>query len=546
MAEESELIAEREKKVAELRAAGKNPYDNGFSPTHTAGEIRERFASELAASAAPVAAVGAHSPAVPSPPPSSLGGDLPRARAAGPAPLSEEQFRVAGRIVAFRGFGGATFVKILDRSGEIQVWVKKDVVGESEFELWKKAERGDFIGATGQLVITKTGELTVLAESVRILTKATRPLPEKFHGLSDQELRYRQRYVDLIVNPDVREVFRKRSAIVRHIRRFLDQRDFIEVETPMMHSILGGAAARPFSTHHNALDLDLFMRIAPELYLKRLVVGGFDRVYEMGRTFRNEGLSRQHNPEFTMIEFYQAYATYEDLMVLTEALFSGLAREIVGSEIIHYGGQVVDLSPGWPRIPMKEAIASASRSGILPSGLERPVLDDEAALLAWIDAADLLAGKGELAALLRKSDSHGERIGALFDQGGEKALPMDRPTFVTEYPAEISPLSRGNDANPSVVDRFELFIIGREHANAFSELNDPADQRRRFQRQVDAKAKGAEETMDYDEDYCRALEYGLPPTAGEGIGIDRVVMLLTDQPSIRDVILFPLMRPERA
>jgi lysyl-tRNA synthetase class 2 len=541
MADESELIAEREKKVAELRAAGRNPYANGFSPSHSAAEIRDRFASELAASVATAAEGGAHPPSPSSP--AAL--DAPRARGVGPAPLSETQFRVAGRIVAFRGFGGATFVKILDRSGEIQVWVKKDVVGEAEFDIWKKAERGDFIGAVGQIVITKTGELTVLAESVRILTKATRPLPEKFHGLSDQELRYRQRYVDLIVNADVREVFRKRSAIVRHIRRFLDQRDFIEVETPMMHSILGGAAARPFSTHHNALDLDLFMRIAPELYLKRLVVGGFDRVYEMGRTFRNEGLSRQHNPEFTMIEFYQAYATYEDLMALTEELFSGLAREIVGSETIHYGGQRVDLSPGWPRIPMKEAIVSASRAGILPPGLGRSVLDDEAALQAWIDDADLLAGKGELAALLRKSDSHGERIGALFDQGGEKALPLDRPTFVTEYPAEISPLSRGNDANPSVVDRFELFIVGREHANAFSELNDPADQRRRFQRQVDAKAKGAEETMDYDEDYCRALEYGLPPTAGEGIGIDRVVMLLTDQPSIRDVILFPLMRPER-
>ncbi|MBC8131955.1 MAG: lysine--tRNA ligase, partial [Deltaproteobacteria bacterium] len=279
---------------------------------------------------------------------------------------------------------------------------------------------------------------------------------------------------------------------------------------------------------------------------KRLVVGGFDRVYEIGRNFRNEGLSRQHNPEFTMLEFYQAYATYEDLMTLTEDLFCQLARDIAGGETIVYGGQSVSLASPWPRIPMKDAIAQASRAGILPPGLERPILDDESALQSWIAGAGLAGGgKDELSAVLRKSDSHGERVGALFDYGGEKALPADRPAFVTEYPAETSPLSRRNDSDPTKVDRFELFIVGREHANAFSELNDPADQRQRFQRQVDAKEKGAEETMDYDEDYCRALEYGLPPTAGEGIGIDRLVMLLCDQPSIRDVILFPLMRPER-
>jgi lysyl-tRNA synthetase class 2 len=309
--------------------------------------------------------------------------------------------------------------------------------------------------------------------------------------------------------------------------------------------VLGGAAAKPFGTHHNALDLDLFMRIAPELYLKRLVVGGFDRVYEIGRNFRNEGLSRQHNPEFTMLEFYQAYATYEDLMSLTEELFRELAREVAGGEEISYGGQKVSLAAPWPRIPMKDAIVMASAAGLLPRGLERPLLDDEAALSAWLAQHNLGEGKDELAAVLRKSDSHGERVGALFDYAGEKALPIDRPAFVTEYPAETSPLSRRNDADPSKVDRFELFIVGREFANAFSELNDPADQRARFQRQVDAKAKGREETMDYDEDYCRALEYGMPPAAGEGLGIDRVVMLLTDQPSIRDVILFPLMRPER-
>jgi lysyl-tRNA synthetase class 2 len=522
MADERELIEERRKKAAEIRALGANPYANGFSPTHTAAEIHARFAG-----------------ATPLPP-----GD-PADKSAPPQTLTDEDFAVAGRIVAYRGFGKAAFAKLLDRTGEIQVWIRKDLIGDPAFEQWKLAERGDFIGVVGSPTITKTGELTIVAESVQILTKATRPLPEKWHGLSDVEIRYRQRYVDLVVNPDVREVFRKRSAIVRGIRSFLDSRGFLEVETPMMHSIVGGAAARPFSTHHNALDLDLYMRIAPELYLKRLVVGSFDRVYEIGRNFRNEGLSRQHNPEFTMLEFYQAYATYADLMALTETLFRELSRELAGGEEITYQGQKVSFAGDWPRIPMKDAIVSASKAGLLPSGLERPVLDDPGALSKWLAELGLTDGKDELAAVLRKSESHGERVGALFDYAGEKALPADRPAFVTEYPAETSPLSRRNDADPTRVDRFELFIVGREHANAFSELNDPDDQRARFQAQVDAKAHGREETMDYDEDYCRALEYGLPPTAGEGIGIDRLAMLLTDQPSIRDVILFPLMRPER-
>ena len=522
MADERELIAERETKAAEIRALGRNPYANGFEPSHAIADVVARFAGRT-----PPAATGdAHA-----------GG--------APALLADEKFTVAGRIVAYRGFGKAAFVKIADRSGEIQVWVKKDQVGDAAFEVWKRVERGDFIGASGGAMFTKTGELTILADTVTLLTKATRPLPEKWHGLSDVEIRYRQRYVDLIVNPEVRAVFRKRTAIVRAIRRFLDGRGFLEVETPLLHSVLGGAAARPFATHHNALDLDLFMRIAPELYLKRLVVGGFERVYEIGRNFRNEGLSRQHNPEFTMLEFYQAYATYDDLMKLTEELVGELAREVAGGEEITYGGQKVSLRAPWPRIPMKDAIVSASAAGILPRGLERPVLDDGGALGAWLGKHGLGEGSDELAVVLRKSDSHGERVGALFDHAGEKALPADRPAFVTEYPAETSPLSRRNDADPTKVDRFELFIVGREFANAFSELNDPADQRQRFQRQVDAKAKGREETMEYDEDYCRALEYGLPPAAGEGIGIDRLVMLLTDQPSIRDVILFPLMRPER-
>ncbi len=514
MSDERELIADRERKVNVLRQAGQNPYANGFSPTHTARDVHAWFAA----------------------------GNVPGANPLGDEPKAA-RFSIAGRIVALRSFGKAAFAKVRDRSGEIQVWVKQDAVGEKSFDLWRSMERGDFIGAVGPAVITKTGEHTILAECLVVLTKAIRPLPEKFHGLQDLEIRYRQRYVDLVANPEVREVFLKRTAIIKHLRRFLDARDFVEVETPSMHTVLGGAAARPFRTHHNALDMDLTMRIAPELHLKRLVVGGFDRVYEIGRNFRNEGLSRQHNPEFTMLEFYQAYATYEDLMALTQELFAELAREICGGPVISYGGAQVDLG-AFERIPMKEAIVMAAGKGILPAGLERPMLDDEAALLRWIADSGTLERKDELAAVLRKCESHGHRVGALFDYGGELALPPEKPVFVVEYPAETSPLSRRNDADPGKVDRFELFIVGREHANAFSELNDPADQRARFQRQVEAKAKGAEEAMDYDEDYCRALEYGLPPTAGEGIGVDRLVMLLTDQASIRDVILFPLMRPE--
>jgi lysyl-tRNA synthetase class 2 len=514
MSDERELIADRERKVAELRQAGANPYANGFSPTHAARDVHAWFAA----------------------------GNVPAENPLTAEPEAQ-RFSVAGRIVALRSFGKAAFAKVRDRSGEIQVWLKQDVVGEKPFGLWRLMERGDFVGVKGPAVTTKTGERTILAEELHVLTKSTRPLPEKWHGLSDMEIRYRQRYVDLIANPEVREVFLKRTAIIKHLRRFLDARDFIEVETPSMHTILGGAAARPFRTHHNALDMDLTMRIAPELHLKRLVVGGFERVYEIGRNFRNEGLSRQHNPEFTMLEFYQAYATYEDLMTLTETLFAELAREICGDTVISYGGSKVDLG-AFVRIPMKDAIVMAVGKGLLPAGLERPMLDDEKALLAWTQTSGALDRKDELAAVLRKCETHGHRVGALFDYGGELALPPEKPVFVVEYPAETSPLSRRNDADPSKVDRFELFIVGREHANAFSELNDPADQRDRFQRQVDAKAKGADETMDYDEDYCRALEYGLPPTAGEGIGVDRLVMLLTDQPSIRDVILFPLMRPE--
>jgi lysyl-tRNA synthetase, class II len=500
------LMAERAAKVDELRQAGCNPYANDVRVTHAIGDVRARFPG-----------------AQPSP---------------DNALLAEDRFSVAGRIVAVRAFGGSTFVKIRDRSGEIQVWLRKDRLGPEPYALFKKLERGDYLAATGPATVTKTGELTILADEFRPVTKAIRPLPEKWHGLSDVEARYRQRYVDLIANPDVAEVFRARARIIGTIRRFLDARGFLEVETPLMHSVLGGAAARPFRTHHNALDLDLYLRIAPELFLKRLVVGGFERVYEVGRNFRNEGLSRQHNPEFTMLELYQAYATFETMIELTEELFLGLLRDLGRGERITYQGQEVDFTRPWPRVPVREAVARALE-------VELGVVSDPEQLLALIRARGLDGRDDEVGTALKHAGSHGERLGALFDSFGEKTLPADRPVFVVEYPAETSPLARRNDQDPRFVDRFELFIVGREHANAFSELNDPVDQRERFRRQVERKARGDQEAMEYDEDYCRALELGMPPAAGEGIGVDRLVMLLCDQPSIRDVILFPLMRPER-
>jgi lysyl-tRNA synthetase class 2 len=499
------LMAERAAKVAELRAAGLNPYANDVRNPDPIGEVRARFADAT--------------------PPADGG------------PLAADHFRVAGRIVAVRAFGGSTFVKLRDRSGEIQAYLRKDRLGPEAYALFKKLERGDYLFARGPAMITKTGELSILAEEIKPLTKAIRPLPEKWHGLSDVEARYRQRYLDLVTNPEVAEVFRTRSRIIASIRRYLDGRGFLEVETPMMHAVLGGAAARPFRTHHNALDLPLYMRIAPELFLKRLVVGGFERVYEIGRNFRNEGLSRQHNPEFTMLELYQGYATYEDMIDLTEELFVGLLRDLGRGERVTYQGQEVDFSRPWPRIPVCAAVAKAL-------AVDEAVVRDPEALAALVAERGLTARKDELGAALSKAESHGERLGALFDYAGEQALPLDRPVFVTEYPAETSPLARRNDADPRFVDRFELFIVGREHANAFSELNDPVDQRERFRRQVERKERGDQEAMEYDEDYCRALEFGMPPTAGEGIGLDRLVMLLCDQPSIRDVILFPLMRPE--
>jgi lysyl-tRNA synthetase, class II len=511
--EQQSLIDQRRQKGEELRELGGNPYSNGFSPSHTSAQVLEKFA-----------------------------GIEPAAEHQGMVPLSDDRFKVAGRIVEFRSFGKAAFAKLADRDGRIQVYIRKDKVGEEAFARFKKAEMWDFLAVEGFMFFTKTKELTLMAESVRILTKTVRPPPEKWSGLKDQETRYRQRYVDLVANPEVAEVFRKRSAIIRYIRNYLDNNGFLEVETPLLHSILGGAAARPFATHHNALDMSLYLRIAPELYLKRLVVGGFDRVYEIGRNFRNEGLSRQHNPEFTMVEFYMAYATHADLMDLTEDMIAGMAKDVCGSTKISYQGQDVDLSAPWPRISVSQAVVTATQEMATP--LTTAAIADEQKLLAWCNDTGLLKKDDALGEALRQAKTHGKRIGVLFDQLGEEKLPMDRPVFVVDYPADISPLSRRKDDDPDFVDRFEIFVVGRELGNAFSELNDPADQRQRFVDQLAAREAGDDEAMEYDEDYCRALEYGMPPAAGEGIGIDRLVMLLCDQPSIRDVLLFPHMRSE--
>jgi lysyl-tRNA synthetase, class II len=438
----------------------------------------------------------------------------------------EREFTVAGRIMTQRSFGKVTFLHIQDSGGRIQVFVQRDDLGAEAYQIFKKFDVGDIVGIRGGLFRTKTGELTIKAAEVRLLTKSMRPLPEKYHGLKDVETRYRQRYVDLIVNTRAKEIFLKRTMIVREMRAFLDQMGFIEVETPMMQSIPGGATARPFETHHNALDIKLYMRIAPELYLKRLLVGGFERVYEINRNFRNEGISTQHNPEFTMLEFYWAYATYIELMNLTEEMFSHIATKVNGSPRVEYQGHTVDLTPPWTRMRFHESLERIG--GISPDDYRDPAR-----------ARALVERMGE-------HSKPGEKLGKiqakLFDLAVEPKLIQ--PHFISHYPTEISPLSRRNEADPELTDRFELFIAGREMANAFSELNDPQDQRNRFEEQVREKDAGDEEAHFMDEDYLRALEYGMPPAAGEGVGIDRLAMLLTDSPSIREVILFPLLKPE--
>ena len=435
-------------------------------------------------------------------------------------------YRIAGRVMSMRKFGKAAFFHLQDAEHRLQVYARRDLLGEDQFNLFKKWDVGDIVGVVGHLFKTKTGELSLEAKTMQMITKSLRPLPEKFHGLTDVETRYRQRYVDLIVNPEVRDTFRKRVEIIRLIRDFLSDRGFMEVETPMMQPVPGGATAKPFKTHHNALDTDLFLRIAPELYLKRLLVGGFEKVFEINRNFRNEGLSTRHNPEFTMLEFYQAYATYHDLMDLTEEMISWLAHEVTGTMDITYQGTQVNLAPPWQRYTMEEALEQIA--GIDPAILKN---DDAVMQLAKEKGIELQPDAGP-----------GKAKTELFELLVEEKL-ID-PTFITSYPTEVSPLARRNEEDPAVTDRFELFITGREIANAFSELNDPIDQFQRFQKQIDERGNDDEIHPVLDRDYVRALEYGMPSAAGEGIGIDRLVMLLTDAPSIRDVILFPQLKPE--
>jgi lysyl-tRNA synthetase class 2 len=437
-----------------------------------------------------------------------------------------QEFRIAGRVMSLRSFGKVTFLHLQDQSGKLQVFVQKNTLGQEGYSLFKKFDIGDILGVRGTLFRTKTAELTLHAQEVSLLSKSLRPLPEKYHGLKDVEARYRQRYVDLIVNPRVKEIFKLRTRLLALTRDFLDQQGFMEVETPMMQPIPGGATARPFVTYHNALDMRLYLRIAPELYLKRLLVGGLDKVYEINRNFRNEGISTQHNPEFTMLEFYWAYADFYQLMDLSQELFVYLARNLLGSTQLNYQGQDIDLSPPWKRMTFYQALQELG--DLTPEQYQ----DRD-------QAQNLLRQLGEN---VQVSDKLGQIQAKLFDLLVEPKLIQ--PHFIYHYPLEISPLSRKNPENPELTDRFELFVAGKEMANAFSELNDPRDQRQRFQEQVQAKEQGDEESHFMDEDYLRALEYGMPPAAGEGIGIDRLVMLFTDSPSIREVILFPHLKPE--
>ena len=439
--------------------------------------------------------------------------------------------RTAGRILAIRAFGKANFVVISDGRSRIQVYLRQDSLPERDFSIYRLLDFGDFIGVEGQLFRTKTNELTIKAARLEFLAKCFIPLPEKWHGLSDVETRYRQRYLDLIVNPDSRRVFEVRSRVLASIRGFLNARGYLEVETPMMQPIAGGALARPFVTHHNALDMQLYMRIAPELYLKRLTVGGIERVYEINRNFRNEGISTQHNPEFTMLEFYQAYSDYQELMVMTEEMLSAVARESIGTDQVRFGGHDISLAPPYRRVSLREGarVKASAKLGV-------EVTDAE---LRQAETAAAIAQK--LGLELQRSWGAGRIATEIFERLHEEDLVQ--PTFVYDFPTEVSPLSKQRPDDPDTVERFELYIGGFEVANAFSELNDPAEQRRRFEAQIAGRAAGDEEAHVMDEDYIRALEYGLPPTGGEGVGIDRLVMLLTDSPSIRDVILFPLMRP---
>jgi lysyl-tRNA synthetase class 2 len=569
------IMDERRGKAKALRDAGSDPYRNDLGPATSLAEVRARYQATRPAVAEPAKAPG---PKPDQGDRAARGEKGDKGAGDGITPIDGELLRVAGRAIGKRGFGKTVFVPLRDATGDLQLYLNVDHLAAEDFEkIVPQLDAGDIVVAEGPAFWTKRGELSILARRLWIVTKSLRPLPDKWHGMTDVELRYRQRYVDLAVSPDVREVFRKRSQIVSGIRRFLDARAYLEVETPMMHSILGGAAARPFTTHHNTLDIDLYLRIAPELYLKRLVVGGFERVYEIGRNFRNEGLSSRHNPEFTMLEFYQAYATYTDLMDLTEAMVGELARDVVGATRVTWDGVEIELAAPWRRLSIRDAVRDLGGVAEASRVFEDPLFAAEAAIAAGAPAVDVLrvileplSGTGQVgldseerkaqfklaserpalarALIERYPNAEAGRIAAghlgylVFEATAEAKLVQ--PTFLTEYPVAVSPLSRKNDKDGAFCDRFELFVNGREIANGFSELNDPDDQRARFQAQVRAKSVGADETMDFDEDYCRALEVGLPPTAGEGVGIDRLTMLLTGQSSIRDVILFPLMRPE--
>ncbi len=488
----NQIIEERRGKLAALRACGV-AFPNDFVRHHFAGDLQQQF--EAAANETLEA--------------------------------QPQRVTVAGRMMLKRVMGKASFATLQDMTGRIQVYVQTDAVGAEVHEAFKHWDLGDILGAEGTLFRTRTGELTLKAQSIRLLAKSLRPLPEKFHGLADQEQRYRQRYVDLITNPASREVFVLRSRIVQAVRDFLLARRFLEVETPMMHPIPGGAAARPFVTHHNALDMQLFLRIAPELYLKRLVVGGFDQVFEINRNFRNEGISTRHNPEFTMLEFYVAFRDYRFLMAFTEEMLRAVAEQVLGTTKFVYQGRELDFSKPFDRLTPVQAIRKYHPD------LSEPDLHDRDFLVRKLKS---------MYVEIREADGVGALQLTLFENLVEQFL--FEPTFIIDYPTEVSPLARASDRHPEITERFELYIAGREIANGFSELNDPEDQAARFREQVRQKEAGDHEAMHYDADYIRALEYGLPPTAGEGIGIDRLVMLLTDSPSIRDVILFPQLRAE--
>ena len=493
-ADENALIAERRAKLAAMRGQG-IAFPNDFRRHDYARDLQDEYADAGRWSGEALEATG-------------------------------RRVAMAGRMLAKRVMGKAAFVQIQDVSGRIQLFLQSAALGE-RYDAFKAWDVGDIIAAEGTLMRTRTGELSVKVETLRLLTKSLRPLPDKWHGLSDVEQRYRQRYVDLIVTPEAREVFVKRSRIIAAIRRWLDARRFLEVETPMMHYIAGGAAARPFVTHHNALDLELYLRVAPELYLKRLVVGGFERVYEINRNFRNEGVSTRHNPEFTMLELYEAYVAYEEVMDLTEHLIRDVARETLGTTALQWEGNAIDVGAQFRRWKLEEAVRECN------PGISAADCRDREALARHCAA---------LKVPVKPAWGWGKLLLEIFEKTVEPDLVQ--PTFITHYPVEVSPLARESDTEPGITDRFELFIGGKEIANGFSELNDPEDQAARFRAQVDAKAGGDDEAMHYDADYIRALEVGLPPTGGLGVGIDRLVMLFTDSASIRDVLLFPYMRPE--